>query len=214
MRKDSIAFKPSNGRDWTPERVQRLETRDVQQLRENAENLGANALVALCDAALEARPKSVSRNGGPSPQPKHARHLISRRAAFQARGVLLADAETGWSGVRKADGMVVMTLWAGAIRSGEGRCSQLLWAPNTDGSRRWSETPAGQERLKHCSIALERGAGEGFLVHGKHLGGEDCEYNARTVYGVDPESVVHFRVEQRGAEYWAVWGSKALDRTL
>ena len=214
MRIDSIAFKPSNGGEWTPERVQRLVTCDVQQLRENAENRGATGLVALCDAALKARPKSVSRHGGPSTVQKQARHLISRRAAFQARGAFLADAESGWSGVRKADGVVVMTLWAPAIRSGEGGCSQLLWAPNTDGSRPWSETAAGKERLRHCKLALERGTGEGLLVHGRHFDGEDCEHNARTVYGVDPERVVHFRVEQRGAEYWAAWGSKALERAL
>jgi hypothetical protein len=26
--------------------------------------------------------------------------------------------------------------------------------------------------------------------------------------------VVHFQVEQRGAEYWAVWGAKVVDRPL
>ena len=38
--------------------------------------------------------------------------------------------------------------------------------------------------------------------------------NPDTMAGVDPELVVHFRVERRGDEYWAVWGAKANDRAL
>jgi hypothetical protein len=34
------------------------------------------------------------------------------------------------------------------------------------------------------------------------------------VYGVDPETVVNFQVEQRGEEYWAVWGRKGVERPL
>jgi hypothetical protein len=146
--------------------------------------------------------------------PKRAAHLISRRRAFQARGVFHADGDSGWSGVRKEDGAVVMTLWARAVLSSEAGCSQLLWGPNVDGSRPWSDTAAGQERLKHCKLALERGAGEGMLVYGENFDGEAAEHNARSVYGVDPARRVHFSVEQRGAEYWAVWGSNALERAL
>lgn len=207
------AFKSAPGREWTPERIERLETPEVRQLRQNAEKLGASAIVALCDAALSARPKSSAR-GGVSPLPKQARNLISRRAAFQARGVFVADADSGWSGVRKSDDMVVMTLWASAVRPSKGRCSQLLWGPNVNGSRPWAEAPAGQERLKHCRLALERGRAEGLLVYGEHFDGEAAEHNARTVYGVDPERVVSFHVEQVRDEYWAVWGSKALERAL
>ena len=204
-----IVFKPARGRDWTRERVERLETAEVQQLRENAEKLGAGAVVALCDATLGARPNGVSRRLSAAPAlPKQSRHLISRRAAFQARGVFGADVHTGWSGVRKADGVVVMTLWAAAVRLSAGACSQLLWTPNVDGSRPWSDTPAGRERLRHCQLALERGGAEGMLVYGEHFDGEGAEHNARTIYGVDPEHVVHFQIEKRGPAYWATWGTK------
>jgi hypothetical protein len=208
------AFKPARGYDWTPERIERLETTEVEQLRENAEKLGASAVVLMCDAALSARPRSGARRGRLSALPKAARHLVSRRKAFDARGAFLADADSGWSGVRKADGAIVMSLWAPGVVSNDGSCSTLLWAPNVHGSRPWSDTPAGTERLKHCKLALERGGGEGLLVHGEHYNGEAAEHNARTVHGADPEHVVHFRVEQRGEEYWAVWGAKALERAL
>ena len=213
MRSQNVAFKPARTRDWTPERIQRLDTSDVRQLRENAQKLGATEVVALCDAALDTRPRATAGGGG-SRVPKRARNLISRHKAFQARGVFLPEGESAWSGVRSADGTVVMSIWAPAIMSSKGACSQLLWAPGEAGAQRWSQTPAGQERLKHCKLALERGGGEGILVYGEQFDGESAEHNARSVYGADPERLVHFRVEQRGAEYWAVWGAKALERAL
>jgi hypothetical protein len=211
MQSRNIAFKPARGQDWTPERIERLETPDLQQLRENAEKLGATSVVAMCDAALSARPRSTSRRAGASRLPKRARNFISRDKAFQARGVFVPAADSGWSGVRKADGAIVMTLWASAIVSSDGACSQLLWAPNVGGSRPWSDSDAGRTRLKNCKLALERGAGEGILVYGEHFDGEAAEHNARSVYGADPERLIHFKVEQRGAEYWAVWGARALE---
>jgi hypothetical protein len=210
----NTAFRTARGRDWTPERLERLDNAELLQLRDNAEKLGATEVVALCDAALEARPKAVSRRADAPAIARKARNLISRRAAFQARGVFVAEADTGWSGIRKSDGMVVMTLWAAAIRVIEGRCCQLLWAPNIDGARPWSETAAGKERLKHCELALERGGAEGLLVYGEQFDGEAAEHNARSVYGVDPERVVRFTVEKHGAEYWAVWGAKVEARPL
>ena len=214
MHAHNIVFKPARSRDWTPERIERLETAEVQQLRENAEKLGATAVVALCDTALAARPSTVSRPAGAPGVPKQYGHLISRQAAFQARGVFSADVHSGWSGVRKADSVVVMTLWAPAVQVNAGRCSQLLWTPNVDGSRPWSDTAAGQERFRHCKLALERGGAEGMLVYGEHFDGESAEYNARTIYGVEPERVVRFKVEQKGAEYWATWGAKRAARAL
>jgi hypothetical protein len=107
-----------------------------------------------------------------------------------------------------------MSLWAPAVLSSEGGCSQLLWAPNDDGSRPWSDSAAGQERLKHCKLALERGGAEGILVYGEHADGVLGEQNARSVYGADPERLVQFQVEQRGEEYWAVWGAKLLERPI
>ena len=214
MQAQNRAFKPARAQDWTAERIERLERPEVVQLRENAEKLGAATVVALCDAALAARPRAGGRRGGTAAVPKQARRFISRQKAFQARGVYLHDAESGWSGVRKSDEAVVMSLWAPAVVSGSEGCSQLLWAPNTDGSRPWADSKGGQERLRHCKLALSAGAAEGLLVHGEHFDGEAAEHNARTVYGVDPERVVQFKVEQRGEEYWAVWGATALERVL
>ena len=209
-----MPFKTGRSQDWTPERIGRLATPDLRQLRENAEKLGATSVVALCDAALDARPRGTSMRRPASKLPKRARDLISRHKAFQARGIFLREGDGAWSGVRVADGVVVMSIWAAAIVSADGGCSQLLWAPGHAGAGRWSDTAAGQERLRHCRLALERGGGEGILVYGEHFDGEAAEHNARSVYGADPERVIRFRVEQRGAEYWAVWGAKALERAL
>jgi hypothetical protein len=209
-----MAFKPGAGQDWTAERIARLDTPELRQLRENAEKLGVTTVVALCDAALDARPRATPTRGRASALPKRARNLVSRHKAFQARGVFLRDGDGAWSGVRTADGAVVMSIWAPAIVATDGACSQLLWAPSDAGARRWSDTAAGQERLKHCRLAFERGGGEGILVYGEHFDGEAAEHNARSVYGADPERVIRFKVEQRGAEYWAVWGAKAVERRL
>lgn len=214
MRMQKMAFKPGRGEDWTAERVERLSTADLQQLRENAEKLGVTSVVELCDAALSGRPRTGAGRARASALPKRARNLISRHKAFQARGVFLRDGDSAWSGVRSADGVVVMSIWAPAIVSNDGSCCQLLWAPGDAGAGRWPDTAGGQERLKHCKLALERGGGEGILVYGEHFDGESAEHNARSVYGADPERVIRFKVEQRGAEYWAVWGAKAVERAL
>lgn len=209
MQASKNAFKPTRAPDWTRERIDQLSKQEIEHLRDNAERLGVSAVAALCDEALKARPWVAAKRRGAAGAPTQARHLISRRKAFEARGVYLQDTRGSWSGVRKSDGAVVMTLWAGAVQSGDGGCSHLLWAPNVDGSRPWSDMAAGKERLEHCRLALERGGAEGLLVYGEGLDGHLPEDKARSVRGVDPETVVHFRVEQRGDEYWAVWGKKA-----
>ena len=214
MQPARMAFKGQRGQEWTPERLARLDTADLQQLRDNAAGLGAAAVVALCDTALEGRPKARAKRGGAAVLPKRARNLISRTKAFQARGVYLPEQDSSWSGVRKSDGAVVMSLWAPAIARAKGGCKHLLWGPNIDGSRPWSDTLAGQERRQHCKLALERGAAEGLLVYGESFDGEPAEHNARSVHGVDPEHVVSIRVELHGEEYWAVWGAKAEARPL
>jgi hypothetical protein len=191
-------IRPIRTHDWTLERVAQLSKRDIEQLRLNAETLGEAEVVALCAQALKPRPGSKVKGG----------QLISRTKAFEARGVSLQAARSSWSGVRKSDGAVVMGLWAGAVESSNGGCNYLLWAPNVGGSRPWSDMAAGQERLEHCRLALERGGAEGLLVYGDRLDGRIPEDKARSVRGVDPEAVVHFHVEQRGEEYWAVWAAK------
>src|SRR5204863_10049714 len=157
--------------DWTPERIGQLGTPEIQQLRANAERLVATAVVALCDDALKARPKARGKRAAGANPPKHARHLISREKAFQARGAYLRDSGRSWSAVRKSDGVVVMSLWASAVETSGGTCSQLLWAPNLDGSRPWSDEVAGKERHDHCKLALSQGGAEGLLVYGERLDG-------------------------------------------
>src|SRR5678810_133454 len=116
--------------------------------------------------------------------------LIPRMKAFEARGIWIESARRSWSGVRKADGMVVFALWAQSIESQHGGCCYLLWAPNSEGGRPWSDTAGGRERLEHCKAALERGAGEGFLVRGERLEGRLPEDRAKTVRGADPDTTI------------------------
>jgi hypothetical protein len=205
----TVVIKPSRTHDWTLARIEQLSKRDIEQLRDNAEGLGEAAVAALCDQVLKMRPKSAAKRGDlPAPHTR-ARHLISRSKAFETRGVFLQDSRSSWSGVRKSDGVVVMSIWAGAVASSDAGWSVLLWAPNLEGTRPWSDLAAGKERLEHCRRAMAHGGAEGLLVYGDALDGRLPEEKARSVHGVDPETVVHFRVEQRGEEYWAVWGRKS-----
>ena len=125
------------------------------------------------------------------------------------RGVQLNAGMSSWGGVRRSDGVVVLSLWADDVRSEHGGCSCLLWAPNKAGSRPWSDTRAGNERLEHCKLAVQQGEAEAILVHGLRLDGVLPEQRARSVSGADPAVVIRFQVVQRGAEYWAVWGTAA-----
>jgi len=191
---------------WTPERIADLSVQEIKQLRANAERLNKSELVALCGEALQAVPRaSTGVRRALWPRTK-ARKLIARTRAFEARGVWLHDPRASWSGVRKSDGAVVMALWVDAIESADGACRCLLWRPNVDGARPWSDTAAGRERLEHCRRAMERGSAEGLLVYGQPLTGRLPEDRAYSVHGVDAETVVSFKVEAQGTEYWAVWG--------
>jgi hypothetical protein len=191
---------------WTAERVKELSRAEVLQLQANATRLEAPELAALCAEVLKDMPaRGRNSSGAASPRKDHKR-LIPRTKAFEARGVWLQDARSSWSGVRKSDGVVVFALWAKAVQSRDGGCCCLLWAPNGDGARSWSDTTAGRERLEHCKVALDRGGAEALLVHGEALEDRLPEDRARTVHGVDPDTVVGIRVERRGSEYWAAWG--------
>jgi hypothetical protein len=205
-------FRRSAAEEWTLERIAQLSVQDIKQLRENAERLHEAGVAALCSEALRVAPPrrraQAARTSTSGPRIR-ARRLIARANAFETRGVWLQDRRTSWSGVRKSDGAVVMALWADSIHSADGGCSCLLWAPNLDGSRPWSDQPAGRERLEHCKRARELGQAEGLLVYGERLDGYLPEEKAFAVHGVDPETVVRFRVEMRGAEFWATWGRKA-----
>jgi len=204
------AFKRGRADEWTSERIGRLSTPDIKQLRANAERLGELGLAALCGDLLKvkARPGAQTELRGNLGPGTKARKLIARTTAFGARGVQLQDMRTSWGGVRKSDGAIVMALWAEAIESADGACSYLLWAPNAAGTRPWSDTPAGRERLEHCKRAIELGRAEGLLVYGQRLEGRLPEDKASAVHGVDADTVLLFEVEARGQEFWAVWGRK------
>ena len=208
MQPRKIEYKRGNAQSWTRERVEQLGKQDLQQLQANAVRLAEPELAAMCAEVLKGRPKGVG-HGDAAPARSKLRHLMSRARAFEARGVWLQDTRTSWSGVRKSDDTVVMMLWAASVESNGGGCSYLLWAPNVDGARPWSDKPAGLERLEHCKLAVERGSAEGLLAYGERLEGHLPEDKARTVLGVDADTVLRFKVEKRGKEFWATWGRKS-----
>jgi hypothetical protein len=195
------------GNRWTIERIARLAQREVAQLRTNAENLGESQVVALCDKVpLLERPRVLAEKAGRRLKAKYPR-LVTRRIAFETRGVML-PALSSWGGIRPSDGAVVMSIWNDDIQSENGQCRYLLWAPNENGSRPWSDKPGGRERLDHCRQACERGSAEALLVYGEPLAGHIPEDRAATVSGIDPAVVLHVEVVLRGREYWAIWGGR------
>jgi hypothetical protein len=197
----------SSSNRWTIERIARLAQREVTQLRTNAEELGETQIVALCDEVLVLeRPHVLAEQAGRRLKAKHPQ-LVTRRAAFETRGVTLRVLSS-WGGIRPSDGTVVMSIWKDDIRSENGQCRYLLWAPNEKGSRPWSDKPGGQERLEHCRQACERGFAEALLVYGEPLAGHIPEDRAATVSGIDPSVLLHIEVVLRGREYWAVWGGR------
>jgi hypothetical protein len=206
--KETMAFKTERARDWTRERLDQLSRQELVNLQANAERLDETELAALCATLLKERPRRGALSSAVVTRLKGRPKLIPRTRAFEARGVSLHDPRTSWSGVRKADGMVVMALWRAAVQARDGGCACLLWSPNVAGTRPWSDTPAGRERLEHCKLAIEREDAEGMLVYGQPLEGRLPEDRASTVLGIDAETVIRFQVELRGAEYWASWGKK------
>jgi hypothetical protein len=197
----------SRGNRWTIERIARLAQREVTQLRLNAEKLGEAAVVALCDKVLLLeRPRVLAEKAGRRLKAKNPR-LVTRRAAFESRGVTL-PVHSSWGGFRHSDGTVVMAIWNDDIRNENGLCRYLLWAPNEKGARPWSDGPAGRERLEQCRRAHERGSAEALLVHGEPLDRHLPENRAARVSGIDPSVVLHVEVVLRGREYWAVWGAR------
>jgi hypothetical protein len=209
----AIPFKRSPSSEWTPERLANLSKQELTNLQANAVRLGEAELAALCDGILKDRPRRGPTSSGAGARTKARQKLLPRSRAFGARGVWLQDPRTSWSGIRKTDGTVVIALWQAAVQTSDGACACLLWAPNVDGARPWSDSVGGRERLEHCKVAVERGSAEGLLVHGEPLEGRLPEDRARTVLGIDAETVIQFQVELRGAEYWASWGKKSAKRS-
>lgn len=194
---------------WTREKIESLSTEEVRQLHANALRLAESEIAAVCDEVLDARPRG--RPPAPrKPRPKgEARHLVSRTQALGLRGVTLRNPFWSRGGVRPSDGTVVLALWADDVQAADGACQYLLWAPNVENSRPWSDSPGGKERLEHCVKAAERGIAEGVLVYGERIEGALPEDKARSVAGADPAMVLRLRVEKRADEYWATWGGKA-----
>jgi hypothetical protein len=195
----------SRADEWPRERIAQLERDEIEQLRANALALGESEIAELCDAVLATR---TERGRGSAATRAKAKRLVSRSAAFEARGVYLQNLRTSWGGVRRSDGTVVFGIWADAVKSRDGGCACLLWQPN-GGSHPWSDSPAGRERLKHCELAVASTGAEGLLVYGERLAGHAPEEKARSIHGVDPHTVVQLRVVKQGEEYWAVWGARA-----
>jgi hypothetical protein len=191
---------------WTIERIARLAKRELTQLRANAAGMGEAKIVALCDEALQRAPADPGDGMARTLKASGVR-LVSRRSAFETRGVTL-PALSSWGGVRSSDGTVVLSIWKDGIQSENGLCSYLLWAPNEQGSRPWSDSRAGKERLEHCKQARERGSAEALLVYGETLEGHIPEERAKTIAGVDAAIVLQVSVVLRGVEYWAVWGAR------
>lgn len=192
---------------WSREQLDKLTTLELRALLENAERLKEPEVAALCNEILDARPRghaAVRRQRLPG----EARRLVSRRKAFELHGVSLHNRV--WSlGGMKPDGMVVMTVSAKDVQKANGANTCLLWAPNVDDTRPWSDTPGGKERLDHCRIALERGAAEGLLAYVKRAVGAAPEVKAAAgADRVDPKTVLSLKVEKRGEEYWATWAQE------
>jgi hypothetical protein len=198
-------FRRGHATQWTRERLDQLTRQDLLNLQANAARLGEQELAALCDQLIRERPKRASDQGRRAEGGKSGK-LLPRSKAFATRGVWLQDARSSWSGVRKSDGSVVIAIWHDAIVLRDGACACLLWAPNVDGGRPWSDTAAGRERLEHCKAALAAGGAEGLIVHGEAMAGRLPEDRARSVLGIDVQALIRFKVELRGKEYWARWG--------
>jgi hypothetical protein len=174
---------------WSRERIDKLSTAELRALHANAQRLNETEVAALCSALLDARP-----NGHPSvPRDRRVRGLVTRAQAFQMHGVSPRNRRWSRGGVR-TDGAVVLTLPAEDVQRDSAPHACLLWGPNVGGSRPWSDSPGGQERLEHCRLALERGAAEGLLI-----------YRSKKVDRVDAHTVLKLQVEKRDDEYWATW---------
>lgn len=185
---------------WSKEQIDTLSTPELRALLDNAQRLKETEVAALCNELLDARPRGHAparrerQAGGP-------RRLVTRSRAFEMHGVKVHHRVWSRGGLR-SDGAVVLTVVASEVRKVGGMDSYLLWAPNAGDSKPWSDTPGGKERLQHCRIALEHGAAEGLLVYAKRTAGAPPKDNGTSTGRVDADTLLSFRVEKRGEEYW------------
>lgn len=152
---------PSN---WTKERIEKLSPGEIKSLRKNAGERGAEDVVALCDEVFSAKFKAAAARARREAPPKRHPRLVSRKKAMELRGVTLRNPRWSWGAIRPTDGMAVLTIWGDEIGETASGFESLLWGPNVDGSRPWSDSAGGRERLEHCRIAAAMGEGEGLLV--------------------------------------------------
>jgi hypothetical protein len=198
---------------WTRERIEIMKTPEVRALLGNAMRLGEHEIVAVCDAVLGSRPngRQVERR----PNRKRATSgLTTRGAGFALRGVTPKSRIWSRGGVRAADGAVVLALWADDAQSGDGQMRWLLWAPNVEGARAWSDSAGGKERLAHCKAALEQGRAEALRTYGVRLEDALPEERVRHLDGVDSSHPLVLSVEKRGEEYWGIWDCHSYAPTL
>lgn len=188
---------------WTRQRIEALSPAEIRSLGKSARERGALDVASLCDEILQAKFKAAVPR---APRPKReASKQVGKVEAFAMRGVTLKNTRWSWGGIRPSDGMVVFTVWKNEIGETASGFEYLLWGPDRDGSRPWSDTLGGREQREHCKIALAAGEGEGVLIFGERRGTELPPDQASRVSGADPNTVIRFKVEMRGDDYWAVW---------
>lgn len=182
---------------WTKERIERLKSADVRQIRSNADARGERELVALCDEVLRGRPGAENRQRRARKRESPYLRLVSRKKAFELRRARLRNPRWSWGGIKASDGTVVFTVWATDIEAtDDGICRYMLWGPNRGGSRPWSETAGGMERLEHCRLAASQPEAEGVLIYGERRGEDLPLDEASKVSGADPTTVLRFKVQQ------------------
>src|SRR3990172_165689 len=113
MRASRKVLPPTRNLVWSKERIEMLSKQEIQQLPANAESLGAQDVLAMCDGGGRGSARSGSGKGGAPGKNGKARRLISRIRAFEARGVYMQDQRTSWGGGRESDGMGGVGLLAG-----------------------------------------------------------------------------------------------------
>lgn len=188
---------------WTRERIELLSPGEIRTLGKNARERGAVDLATLCDEVFQAKFKAAVARASPSKQ--RTTKLVAKRKAFEMRGVTLKNTRWSWGGIRPADGVVVFSVWKDEVSETEKGYEYLLWGPNHDGSRPWADKHGGREQLEHCKLALAAGEAEGLLIFGERRGLDLPPDQASRVMGADPHTIIRFRPEMLGEEYWAVW---------
>jgi hypothetical protein len=191
---------------WDKTRLAKLSTVELRQLKDNAFARGRDDIVELCKEALDSRPIAPqARQERKKPRLQSEPRLVSRKRAFEMRGVKVRNPRWSWGGIRESDGSVVLTLWAAnEQRDEKGTRFYRLWAPNIDGKRPWADTAGGKERLKHCEIALQQGWAEGFLIYGDQRARELPGDQPSVVHGADPHTVIRLRIIRHGEDYLGI----------